>query len=398
MGIINSIGAQLTPGTPTEITFAPNTNPPNPLRTVCIVGHMAATGSAASGSATPYSQVVVANVADLTACSGEISPEFGPTSELTKMILSFVASLQGGSSFPQIIAVPLDSTDVDWGHALTTLDRVSARFIVSPYDAANQTLMQLALTQVKAMSGASRVQNAQFGSTLIAANQTTSAPSGLFKYDTQFGDFCWLRDTNGAPKLIGEVASSYAAQLAQNVAPFNPVNGNVLQNIPAPVNQADWITVGAGLESEICLQQGWTPLKVLPNSTVAIVRSRTLRVTIGDGVTPVQSYFDEQDFDVLYFWRQTVVNRFSQTDFSQTKNSAGTEDLALSELIRLAQSFQTNGMFQAVDQLAKSFVVQPNASDRSRMDMYTPVNVIPGLAVIATNISATTVGDTTLTV
>jgi phage tail sheath gpL-like len=51
-------------------------------------------------------------------------------------------------------------------------------------------------------------------------------------------------------------------------------------------------------------------------------------------------------------------------------------------------------MFQAVTQLASMFVVQRNASDRSRFDVQTPVNVIPGLHVIATQIAAGTLYDT----
>jgi phage tail sheath gpL-like len=394
---INDIGAQLTPGTPTEITFAPNTNPPNPLRTVVIIGHAGASGTSASGSVLPYVSTTIVNVADPVACSGEIAPEFGPTSELTAMILSFVNSLQGGSSFPQIIAIPLASTDTDFGLALQTLDKLSCRFVVSPYDGnTSQVNSKALLAECSAMSAAGRACNNQFGTTAIAANQTTGNPAMLFKYDTQFGDFAWLPDSSGSiPQSIGVLAASYCAQLAQNAIPFNPVNGNILSNIAAPVKQSDWVSVGAGLESETCLQQGWSPLKVTPSEDVAVIRSRTLRVTVGGlGITAVTSYFDEQDFDVLYYWRQTIVNRFTQVDFTQAKNSAGTEDLALSELIRLADTFQTNGMFQNVAALAKQFIVQQNQTDPSRMDIFTPINVIPGLQVIATNISATTIGDT----
>jgi phage tail sheath gpL-like len=97
---------------------------------------------------------------------------------------------------------------------------------------------------------------------------------------------------------------------------------------------------------------------------------------------------------VLFFWRKTVVTRFNQSDFTNVKASEDQADLALSEVIRLAQLFQEQGMFQNIDALAKEFVVERNASDRSRFDVFTPVNVIPILAVIATNIQGTTAGDT----
>jgi phage tail sheath gpL-like len=50
-------------------------------------------------------------------------------------------------------------------------------------------------------------------------------------------------------------------------------------------------------------------------------------------------------------------------------------------------------MFQNVTALAKLFIVERNISDRTRFDVFTPVNVIPGLMVVATNIQATTLGD-----
>ena len=51
-------------------------------------------------------------------------------------------------------------------------------------------------------------------------------------------------------------------------------------------------------------------------------------------------------------------------------------------------------MFQAVRQLASQFRVTRASTDRSRFDIYTPVNVIPGLHVVTTTVEATTQFDT----
>ena len=64
-----------------------------------------------------------------------------------------------------------------------------------------------------------------------------------------------------------------------------------------------------------------------------------------------------------------------------------------SELIRLAQQFESQQAFQNVKNLAKQFKVERSASDRHRFDTFTPVNVIPGLAVVANNTQASTDGD-----
>jgi len=153
--------------------------------------------------------------------------------------------------------------------------------------------------------------------------------------------------------------------------------------------------VGAGLESEAVLNKGYTPLWVTPNGEVAFVRTVTGRLsTDGSGDAPVTAYYDVQDFQVLYFWRKTLYTRFSQPDFKQRKASAGAAQDVKSEAIRLATAFEDQNMFQAVGLLAKQFKVERNISDRHRFDVLTPVNVIPGLHVIATNVRATTEFDT----
>ena len=161
----------------------------------------------------------------------------------------------------------------------------------------------------------------------------------------------------------------------------------VIVGVDAPADNADWITVGAGLESESALNRGWTPLRVKPNEDVAFVRTVTTRITI-NGSTPATAYYDVQDFQVLYYWRKTLWTRFNQPDFSNVKASVQKARDVKSEAIRLANVFEDQNMFQAVNQLAKQFVVERSETDRHRFDLFTPVNVIPGLHVIATQISA----------
>lgn len=392
---LTSIGSQLTPGDPSEITFAAPLGLPSGTQTVLIVGHVAA--SAPTGTAL-YQVIQMANVADPIAASGEAAGYFGAGSELAAMVVAAVKANQAGGTFPPIKCVPLALADTDWGQALVGINKVPAEYVVSPYDGNSQVLMQALLTQTANMSSAQRVDNGQYGTLAVAVNRSVVNPSNLFKYDTAFGSFHWLRDTGTAllaPVLsLGEEAAAIAAQLAANGVPFNPVRNLVIPNIAAPAKMSDWISIGAGMESELCLQQGWSPLRVLPNGTVAHVRARTLRVTTGDGVTAVTGYYDVMDFNVLFFWRKTITTRFAQDDVAKAKASGAEATLLLSEVIRLAQLFQGQGMFQAVDLLAKQFVVQRNISDRSRFDVFTPVNVIPILAVVASRIQASTVGDT----
>lgn len=388
---LTSIGSQKTPGRPVEITFAAETGLPSDLQEVLLIGR------AASGATGVDTVIVINNSGDLTAATAEANTKFGSGSEMAKMVIAAVTANSGKSSLPALKAVPLLSSATAIGAtAVAAIKKVKADFIVSPFDgnsdSANRTVLKdLCLT----MSGAQRVENNQFGSFGVMANKSVTDPSLLFKFDSQYLVGVWFRDTGSNPYSIGEVAAACAARMAGNGIPFNPLDDDTVVGLTAPASMGDWASVGQGLESESCLNQGWTPLWVKPNEEVAFVRTVTGRLSAdGSGTPVVEAYYDVQDFQVLYYWRKTLYTRFSQPDFKKRKASDSAAQDIKSEAIRLATAFEDQNMFQAVSKLAKSFLVERSATDRHRMDVKTPVNVIPGLHVIATNVEATTLYDT----
>lgn len=388
-GPLTDIGFQKTPGRPVEITFGAELGLPDPDQNLILIGH------AASGATGINTVITINNVADPVAASGEASTKFGAGSELAKMVVAAVNALAGGSTFPTMKCVPLASTDTGFGGgaALSALNKTEAEYVVSPYDGMDNTNRDALKNQMLLMSGAQRVQNSQFGSFGVVFNRSVVDPSLLTAFDTQLLIGIWLRDTGSPVYSIGEMAAAAAAVMAANTVPFNPLDSTNVPFVAAPEKISDWPTVGAGEESETCLNQGWTPLYVKPSEDVAFVRTITGRITTGDGITKVTAYYDMQDFNVLYFWRKTQFTRFNGDDWKRRK--AGTADAQdyKSELIRLATLMQEQNMFQAVDQLAKQFIVQRNVSDRHRFDSLTPVNVIPGLHVLANNTVAGTQFD-----
>lgn len=386
---LTDIGTQKTPGRPVEITFAPETGLPSPDQTLVLIGH------AASGATGIYQVIPISNVGSVTAASAEVAQKFGNGSELAKMVLAAVNSLVTQSTnFPTLKCIPLAYSDVDFGQALTTLQTIEAEYAVSPYDGNSSALRTALLNACKTMSGAQRTDNSQFGTIGVVFNRTIADPSTLPIFDSQYLQGVWLYDSGSPAYSIGEMASAAAAIEASNLAPFNPLDSVVIPDVAAPAAMADWPTVGAGLESEAALNQGWTPLYVKPTGDVAFVRTVTGRLSVdGSGAPLVTAYYDVQDFNVLYFFRKTVWTRFSQPDFTQRKASANTAQIIKSEVIRLMQQFQDQNMFQAVQQLAQLVQVERNISDRSRFDVLVPINCIPGLHLIATNIQATTLFD-----
>lgn len=391
MSGISTLPDQKTPARPVEISFAADTGLPSANQEVLLIGHLEA-GHAASAN---YLVQNISNSGDRTAAKAECLAKFG-NCELTDMVVEAIRACEVTGRFVQLHAIGLPSTVSDFGpadEALVAIDKVKAEYVVSPYDGQNATLRNKLKGEIAAMSGPQRVSNNQFGSFGVIANFNQTDPSLLAKFDTQYLIGIWKKDA--APvSTLGETAARAAATMAGNGAPFNPLDDQTINGEEAPADQSQWPTVGFGLESESALNQGWTPLRVKPNGEVALVRTVTGRISADGSGTPVlTAYYDVQDFSVLYFWRKTLFTRFSQPDFKQRKASNEAAQDIMSEAVRLASLFEDQQMFQAVSKLAKQFVVERSTSDRSRFNVLTPVNVIPGLHVIATNIQATTQFD-----
>lgn len=389
---LTGIGFQKTPGRPTEIAFAAQLGLAANTSTLIVVAH------AASGATGVNTLVTISNASDDVAGKTEAETKFGAGSELAKAVVAAIKANAGGSNFPKLVACVLASTDTTVAAAAQAAIKktvTGSEFISWPYDMnSDATNRAIALDLATTMSGAQRGAMAQFG-TIAVGSSRASDPSTLFEMDTQYLSGCWLRDA--APtQSLAEISAACAAVMAGNSVPFNPLDDVTVKNVAAPAAVSDWPSVGAGLESETCLGRGWTPLWVKPNTEVAFVRTVTGRLSSdGSGNDSVTAYYDVQDFQVLYYWRKTIYTRFSQPDFKQTKASSDAAKAVKSEAIRLAQAFEDQNMFQAVGKLASQFVVQGNASDRSRFDILTPVNVIPGLHVLATRILAGTQFDVT---
>jgi phage tail sheath gpL-like len=398
---LTDIGTQRTPGRPTEITFGPNLSLPASIQPIVLIGHRGASGAASGSSGIAnYQAVTISNVASIAGASAEAIADFGSGSELAKMVIAAVTALvEQDTVFPPMVAIPLAQVDTDWGNgtnqALTTLDKITAGVVISCYDAQlSQTNFNALITECKSMSGPQRVENQQFGTTAVGATMNVASPSSLVKYDTQNAVAFFLRDQSGLnPDTPATLAARCGALIQANDVPYLPLNNVVVGGATPPTNDSDNLTIGAGLESEVTLGQGWSPLKVTPTEAVAFVRTVTTRLT-SDGTTPVNSYFDFQDFQVLYFFRESVYDREQQPDFANVKASVQTAKALKAAIIAIMDEFEADGMFQAVAQLAAQVQVVRNSSSRDRFDCLWPVNVIPGLAVIANNIQAGTQFDT----
>lgn len=196
------------------------------------------------------------------------------------------------------------------------------------------------------------------------------------------------------------VAAASAAGLMSLAFPYNPVQGVEIGGLVPPQNTSDWIAINPNGASEQALVAGLSPLRVMPGNTVGYIRSRTTYNLLPDNVTPVTAYFDWQDLVIMNDFREGCYLIIQNPPFNNnpggTKASQAVAGLLKNEILRLAQSFEDQGAFQGVQSLAPQFLVAPSTTSRGRFDFQIPINVIPGLYVIAGNIQAVTTFDFTL--
>lgn len=393
MGLTN-IADRLTPSTPIEITFGQQ-----PLatgrKTATLIGHRAASG----GTGTTYNAYDVVNVGDPAAAKAEVDGLAGSGSELGKMAEAFVKanSVPGRSAFPPFRVVLLANSDTGYGtsdEALTTIKPLRSDLIVSPYEVTAVTLNRTKLTDLCALiSGPDRDANGQFGTTAVMASIVTSSTALALAADNVYLTVPYLQDTSvTVSQAAAIVAAGVAGVMLGSQFPYLPLMDQWVGGLLPPAKKSDYILSGPTELSELALVAGLAPLKVDAAGRVRMIRSRLTRTTI-DGSTPATAYFDWQDLVTLYDFRELVYNRLQQPDLKPKKASIQTAKLVKDEILRIAFAFEDAEAFQSVKALSPQFIVQPSTSSRGRFDFKIPVNVVPGLQVIAGNIEATTQFD-----
>ena len=183
------------------------------------------------------------------------------------------------------------------------------------------------------------------------------------------------------------LAAAYSGRMMSFGLPYIPLQGVTIGGLAPPQIQSDWIQVNPNGASEAALVAGLSPLYVQPGGTVGLLRTVTTLTVKPDAVTPVTAYFDWQDVVVLYDFREAVYAISQNPPFNGnpggTKATAAIAAKFKDEVIREALSFEDAGAFQGVKANAPLFLVQPSTTSRGRFDFYIPINVVPGLIVMA---------------
>jgi hypothetical protein len=199
-----------------------------------------------------------------------------------------------------------------------------------------------------------------------------------------------------APEIV---ASGHAAGMMSSAFPYYPLNGIVVGGLIPPQIASDRIVIDPNGSSEAALQAGLSPLVVQAAGTVAFLRTVTTWVLEPDDVTPVTAYFDWQDLVTLNDFKEDVFLITQNPPFNNnpggSKASQMIANFLKDEMLREAFDYEAQDAFQGVKTLAPLFEVEPSQT-RGRLDFFMPVNVVPGLMVIAGNLQASTMGQFTL--
>lgn len=392
---LTGIGSRRTPGIPIELTYAPYEGLPLDTVYVLIIGRAASGG----GAETEDTIVTLTEFIDPDGAQAEAETAWGTGAEIANMVYDFVTTISGGAFFPRILmgGIPYaaDIATVDLTNILAAAVGIPTDYIIVPVPWEDDTNMDLVKTHVVAKSAASKTDDQMFGTIAIAASfeETPATAYAANDYDTRFFTLAWLRDSDASPpaaRTEGRVAAQYGALVAANPIPFNPINKKALLVDP-PVDEADWIDQGFNGTAESALTAGLTPLSSDRQGNVRVIRSVVSATTQDEaGGSAIQTYFDVQDIQVLFFYRRALWTRFQQSDFVNVKASSQKAFEVRSAALQMAALFEQQGMFQKVRELAPFFQIERNASDRTRFDIKMPVNVVPGLHAIAGNIEAGT--------
>ncbi|MFV8250245.1 hypothetical protein [Bdellovibrio bacteriovorus] len=350
--------------------------------TLVIVAKKLEAGTAIVGKA-----LQIENYGDPVAALAECTPLFGAASEITEMVVSAIKAVQSTDlptkMFPKLVVIPMahDSVNTAVETVLAENLNLPMPFVALAYPLTDTVAMTALRTHLRAISGGDRGRNGQFGSFGFMATDAalaTAAPAGEAAGDvTILGP--WLRDTDAVKKnKIHQVAAAVAAVCAANGIPYLPLNDTVVGGLIPPAKTTDFHSEGDTGSAALGLESGLMPLMVSAKGEIQISRSVTTKRV--EANTPDKSYFDLQDWQVLYYlWKQV----YYLSREPRYKNAKMTDDkiqALLSEIIATCKTLEAApfNMVQRVDELMSSFGWKRSDLNRSAAIYEIPVNVVPG--------------------
>jgi len=194
------------------------------------------------------------------------------------------------------------------------------------------------------------------------------------------GSIAWITYANGgnnqAKSEPWKVGAEYAAMLSYNSDPVVPFDGLALATI-APPSVVDRMT---RTQSEDALNNGVTPLEVVPGNEVTIVRAISTYTTTAS--IPDPTLLDITTVRTLDYVRAQIRTRLALR-FIRAKLSTKTPARVVSQVLDVLYLLEQLEIVQNVAQYKAGVIAEIDTQTQGQIDVKVPANVVQGLHVIA---------------
>lgn len=174
-----------------------------------------------------------------------------------------------------------------------------------------------------------------------------------------------------------QIGAAYAGVLASATDPAQPYNNLELVGIPAPAVEDRW----SRSEQEDFLDNGVTPLHVIPGEKTAIVRAISTYTTNAAG-TADPSLLDITTIRTLDYTRNAIATRL-ENRFPRAKLSSRTPQKVRTQVLDVLRQLEELEIVEEVEANKAGVLVERDSSDANRLNVRVPADVVNGLHVLA---------------
>ena len=184
-----------------------------------------------------------------------------------------------------------------------------------------------------------------------------------------------------------QVSAFIIACCAMNAQPYNPMNNIISATLTAPLNAAYYIQKGIQATSEVVLQQGYTPLYINQFGQVATIRVVNSEINLPNTQIPDNEFFPMSTWQIITSYNEDCVALCKQPQYTNKRKTDSIKQSLLLGIIKIAQQYETNGMFSNVTALIPLFNVIDNPIAPDQWIVNSPIQIIPELSGIQINVS-----------
>ena len=278
------------------------------------------------------------------------------------------------------------SVDPDLGDAWAIIDGEQYHYIIQPYiDAANLTEIEEELEdRFKPLEG---IQG--HGFTAVRGTQASCTTLG----NTRNSPHNTIIGAYDSPSCPEEWAAAMGAQAADklNNDPARPLHTLKLKSIGAPPVASRFNNA----ERNILLYDGISTFTVDNSGNVLIERAITTYQTNALGIPDV-SYLDVNTLatigEIRYQYKARMMSRFISPRFKladdtfpvQPGQKVATPSIVKEEIVGLFAQLRDEGLIENLDEFIDNLIVERNATDRNRVDVLLPPDLINQFRIMAT--------------